>query len=496
MSLGLPGAGAEGLLADAMPALPHSAWLLGLLLCAQLPAFAAAAAPGRLVTDFGPFAPDTAPPVAAATLQRAIDACAAAGGGRVIVPAGPAVTVGGVQLRSHVELHLERGAVLRGSPHHADFPVQSPWPIRLPADQPVTTSGVILSATDAEDIALTGGGLIDGNGGAYVTKRGPEIYECPNERPFTVVFTRCRHVTVRDVTLKDSPFWTFRLLGCDDVLVDGIRIDGDRLMPNNDGLDIDWSSNVRVQGCDISTGDDCISLKTTPAYSGPPHPCENIVVTNCTLHSHSAAVAVGCDVQGPVRHAIFSNLAIRDSHRGLAVRLSCNGSIEHILFSNITVETRLYDDRWWGRGEPIQILALPWTKDYHNGVIRDIRFSNIVARGENGVVVVSNEPGHIQDIVFDRVSLEVGQTTAWDGRRQDFRPFEIGPPAMPEIPVSGYLLRYAGGITWRDCTVAWGEKRPAYYRQALDAEHSTDLHAEGLTGPSADPAKWPARRIE
>ena len=442
---------------------------------------------------FGRFTPDTPPLEAAAALQLAIDACAAAGGGRVVIEPGPAVTIASVRLRSHTELHLSRGAVLRGSPRHADFTAQAPWPIQLPADRPVQTSGVIIAAEDADDVALTGPGVIDGNSPAYVTKRGTEIHECPNERPFAVVFTRCNRVTVRDIVLKDSPFWTLRMLGCDDVLIDAVRILGDPLMPNNDGIDIDWSSNVRITDCHVDTGDDCISLKTSPAYRGARHPCENVVVTNCTLRTRSAAIAVGCDVEGPIRDAVFSDLTIKDSHRGLALRLSCNGSIERLLFSNITIETRLYDDRWWGRGEPIHILAMPWTKEYHNGIIRDIRFSHIICRGENGVVIVADQPGHVSGIHFDQVSLEVNKTTAWDGRRQDFRPNEVA--AMPEIPVSGYLLRQVSDVIWKDCTVSWGSNRPDYYHHQLDAEGSANLQAAGLSGPSAEPGRWPDRRL-
>ena len=452
---------------------------LGVLLAAAAPC-AAADAGGYDVVGFGASGRDVRTDTAA--IQRAIDACAKNGGGRVTVPDGFHATVASIELRSHVELYLGRGAVLLASPHHADFTKFSSWPISFPGE-PAPRSGVVVYAEDATDVALTGPGTIDGNSDAYISERGTEIHKCPNNRPFPVVFFRCTRVTVRDVVLAHSANWTLKLMGCDDGLIDAIRIQGDMLIPNNDGIDIDWSSNVRIRGCHIVTGDDCISLKTTPENLGLNRPCENIVVTNCTLVSRSAGIAVGCDVNGTIRDAVFSDCVIKDSHRGVAVRLSTNGSIERIQFNNMSIETRRFDSRWWGAGEPIQVLAMPWNKDYHNGVIRDVRFNNLVCRGENGAVIVSNEPGHIQGIEFDHVSLLIDKTTAYDGGYQDFRPNEIEP--MPRLPVSGVLLRHAAGVTFRDCTVTWGANRPAYYGSAVDAADCPGLKVDGLAGEAA-----------
>ena len=124
--------------------------------------------------------------------------------------------------------------------------------------------GVIVYAEKADDIAITGPGRIDGNEMAYVTKVGPNIYTCVEHAAFRRGAQGMPHILLRDFSLTNSAFWTLRLIGCDDAYIDAIRIDGDLRMPNNDGIDIDWSSNVRIHGCNISTGDDCISLKTAP----------------------------------------------------------------------------------------------------------------------------------------------------------------------------------------------------------------------------------------
>jgi hypothetical protein len=444
-----------------------------------------------LITDFGQLSDDVA--ANTATVQRALDACATAGGGRVIVPAGQQVTVGSIELKSHTDLHLEPGSVLRASGKHSDFRVLVPYPVDLDPKQKLPKIGAMLVADGAEDIAITGPGTLDGNSPAYILERGEQIHRCPHQRPFTVHLKNCRRVLLRDVTIKDGAFWTIRLLGCDDVNVDQIHIDNDVLFPNNDGIDVDRSKNVRIHGCDIRCGDDCISLKASPESWGVTRPCENVIITGCNLTSRSGGVMIGCDVTSPIRDVVVDSCIIKDTHRGLGVRLSLDGSMEHILFSNIIVETRMYDDRWWGRSEPIQITVVPWDKKHTVGTVRDVRFSNIMCRGENGVVVYAEEPGKIDGIEFDRVSVNIDKTTDYPAGRQDFRP-KPG-DQMPEFPTSGFMLRNAANVTLRNCSVTWGPHPDPAFHSAIDAENCPGLAADGLMGDSADPAKYPARNI-
>jgi polygalacturonase len=353
---------------------------------------------------------------------------------------------------------------------------------------------VIVYAEGAEDIAITGPGRIDGNEMAYVSSIGPAIYTCVELRPFMVVLRKCRHVLVQEVSLANSAFWTLRLQGCDDASIDSVRIDGDLRMPNNDGIDIDWSSNVRVRGCHIETGDDCISLKTAPLSDGVTRPCENVIITGCTLRSRSCAVVLGCDAAGPIRDVIVSDCVIKDSHRGVAVRLSLEGSIERVLFSNLIIETRIFDPMWWGRGEPIQVLALPWTGHSRLGVIRDIRFSNLICNSENGAVVFAAQPGHIANVSFDRVSIHIERPSAYPGGQQDFRP-NGDKEELRTLPTSGFLIRQASGVALRDCTVTWGPNPPGYFRYALDAADCPGLSDAGLSGGAAHPG-LPARSVQ
>ncbi len=466
---------------------------MSLLLClAPAAAMGAAAGPAPMtynVADYGATGSDIRSDTAA--IQKAIDACSDNGGGRVVVPSGAKITIATIVLKSHVDLHLERGSQLQGSPHHADFTRFSSLPVTFDPGPPPKI-GVIVYAEGAEDIAITGPGRIDGNDMAYVTQTGPNIYTCVELRPFAVVLRNCTHILLRDFSLTNSAFWTLRLQGCDDANIDAIRIDGDLRMPNNDGIDIDWSSNVRIHGCDISTGDDCISLKTAPLSGGISRPCENVVISGCNLRSRSCAVVMGCDVGGPIHDVVVSDCVIKDSHRGVSVRLSLGGSIERVLFSNLIIETRIFDPKWWGRGEPIQIAALPWTGKSELGVVRDIRFSNIICNSENGAIVWADEPGHIENVSFDRVSIHITRPANFEGGQQDLRPNDRG--GLRDIPTSGFTLSNASGVTFRDCSVSWGPNPPDYFKFALDATASPGLADSGLSGEAAHPG-LPAKSI-
>jgi len=169
---------------------------------------------------------------------------------------------------------------------------------------------VVVYADNAEDIAITGPGRIDGNGMAYVSEVGPYIYKCVSLRPFTVVLKDCRHVLLRDFSLTNSAFWTLRLLGCDDATIDSVRIDGDLRMPNNDGIDIDRSSNVRVHGCHITTGDDCISLKSGRGEEANTinRPCEDVRISNCTFSDRFfACIGIGSETSAGVKDVVVEH---------------------------------------------------------------------------------------------------------------------------------------------------------------------------------------------
>ena len=432
----------------------------------------------------------------AAAIQGAIDACTQAGGGTVLVPGGKTYFTGAFALKSNVELHVERGAVLQGSNRYADytyrFNVGALSGGSVATDQPGI--GMLVTAQGAENIAITGGGVIDGAGRYFIEDPGQYIYRMSQQRPFTIFLIGCKKVTFRDITLRDGALWTLRLSGCQDVLIHGIHIDNDLRLPNNDGIDLDRCQYVRISDCHIVSGDDCICLKACQETEGY-GPCENITVTGCTLVSTSSALILGAECRAPIRNVVFDACVIRSSHRGLAVHLSEESDIENVLFSNMIVETRLFHDRWWGRGEPIYITAIPWTEKHKIGHVRHVRFVNILCRSENGAFIQGWESGLIEDILLENVRIELDKWSRWEGGQQDIRP-SPGDGLLLH-PTAGFYFKNARDITVRNCQVVWArEGLPAYYGHALESHQVENLVMENFKGTAAHPGRDEAIKIE
>ena len=431
----------------------------------------------------------------ASAIQGAIEACTAAGGGTVLVPAGKIYFTGALALKSNVELHVERGAVIQGSDRYADytyrFNVGALSGGTVSAEQP--GMGMLVTAQGAENIAITGGGVIDGGGRYFIEDPGQYIYQMPQQRPFTIFLIGCKKVTFRDITLRDGALWTLRLSGCQDVLIHGIHIDNDLRLPNNDGIDLDRCQNVRISDCHIVSGDDCICLKACQETEGY-GPCENITVTGCTLVSTSSALILGAECREPIRNVIFDACVIRSSHRGLAVHLSEESDIENVLFSNMIVETRIFHERWWGRGEPIYISAIPWTENHKIGHVRHVRFVNVLCRSENGAFIQGWEPGLIDDILLENVRIELDKWSHWPGGQQDIRP--APGEGLFEHPTAGFYFKNARNITVRNCQVSWAPNLPEYYGHALESHQVDNLVLENFRGAAAHPERDEALLIE
>ena len=130
-------------------------------------------------------------------------------------------------------------------------------------------------------------------------------------------------------------------------------------------------------------------------------------MTNCTLQSRSAALRVGY-TGGDIKNCTFSNIIIRESNRGLLVNVRDEASVENVLFSNIIIQTRLHTGHWWGHAEPIQVSALANAADIKKlGHIKNVRFSNIIAESESGIVVWGSKNSVIEDLLFDNVKVKM-----------------------------------------------------------------------------------------
>ena len=407
----------------------------------------------------------------AAAIQSAIDACAAAGGGTVLVPSGATYLSGSFVLRGYLEFRVERGARILASPCKADY---SGYAVPGDPNGVESEKRVFISAYEAHGLAITGGGIIDGNAKAFMTEELPHIYRGTVWRPHLLVLVGCDHLSVREVTLKDSGNWTLHMSGCRDVLVDGIRILNDLKVPNCDGIDPDHCQDVRISNCHIEAGDDCIVLKNLASYAKY-GPTRNVTVTNCTLISTSAAVKIGTESVDDFRDITVSNCTIRGSSRGLSIQLRDQGNVENVLFSDCVIETRLFHDDWWGKAEAIYVTSAPRTPETQVGSISHVRFRNILCRGEAGAYIAAIAPGRIEDVVLDGVRIELRKTSKWPAGRHDLRPGAIG---LVERPVAGVFVANARDVRLADVEVVCDH--PESFGAALEAHHAPGLDVGGL----------------
>ncbi|MBQ1491934.1 MAG: right-handed parallel beta-helix repeat-containing protein, partial [Blautia sp.] len=198
---------------------------------------------------------------------------------------------GSLILGSNTELHIESGAVLKGSDdindyaRFADLDTRRDVPSYVNCEYAGKPANYFLFAAGAENLRITGFGTIDGSEEIYYGEETPYFIDGAwYPRTPLLFLENIKHLTVKDVTLTRSGFWTLHMVGCTDVLVDGIRILNNLRLANCDGIDPDHCKDVRITNCHIECADDCIVLKTSGAYKAY-GPTENILIRGCTLTS-------------------------------------------------------------------------------------------------------------------------------------------------------------------------------------------------------------------
>ncbi len=426
----------------------------------------------------------------APAIQAAVDACWSSGGGRVVLEGGKTYYASSIQLRAGVELHLERGSVLKA---HEDLETylrpnqgaRDGGVDRVGTPVTLKPSYAFLYAKDADGLAITGAGTIDGNAGAFVHRVSPyyvtgEIYP----RPTLIYIEHCDHITVSGVTLRNTPFWALHPAGCDDVLISQIRILNDLDVANSDGIDPDHCSNVRILGCHIQCADDCICLKSS-AGNMEYGPTRNVIVSGCTLISTSAALKIGTEGTGDFENVLVDNCAISRSNRGVSIQVRDGGSVRNVSFSNLIIETRRFADCWWGCGEPIVVTVHGRDRDTKPGRVSGLRFSNITCDGENGVFFSGCEESEIEDVLLEKVQVTLRAKTKWERGSYDLRPGEG--KGVEKTVSPGFLLRRVRDVTLRDCRVRFEGEDLSDFGEALRAEKCRETVLENFRGKAARP---------
>jgi polygalacturonase len=227
-------------------------------------------------------------------IQRAIDRCAVLGGGEVLVPPGEYFS-GALALRSNTLLRLDRDSAIVGSPEFADYPVTE---VRWEGKWLSGRVGLIY-AIDASHIGIAGPGRIVGNPAVG----GRPNRQDPLRHPALIEPIRCRDIRFDGFSTSHRLMWSIHPTNCEDITIRNLTIRSTG--GNGDGIDIDSCRHVRIDGCDISTGDDCISIKSgrgSEAYALL-QISEDIVITNCTMSdSIFACIGIGSETSGGIRN--------------------------------------------------------------------------------------------------------------------------------------------------------------------------------------------------
>jgi len=303
-------------------------------------------------------------------VRKAIAAASAAGGGTVVFAGGTYLT-GPIHLKSNITLQVEAGTVLKFSSDFDDYlpMVRSRW-----EGTEVMNFSPLIYGDKVENVAITGRGTIDGNGepwwqtyrenkdqlgkpGAPRSKWQQEFArlntargDWPDDRrwlengflrPPLIQVLDCKNLAISDVTLKNPPFWTVNPVYCDGVVVRGITIDNPEGSPNTDGINPESSRNVHISDSTISTGDDCIGIKSGRDAQGRKigRPTENVTITNCTMLRGFGGVSIGSEMAGGVRRVAVSNCVFQGTERGIRIKSTRGrgGVVEDVRVSNIVV---------------------------------------------------------------------------------------------------------------------------------------------------------------
>ncbi len=305
-------------------------------------------------------------------INKAVDACNKAGGGRVVVPKGVFLT-GAIRLRSNVDLHLSKGATLKFATNAQDYLpiVHTRW-----EGMELMHLSPLIYAYEEENIAVTGEGTLDGQGKAFFWKwhgnprygGNPDVmsqraarsrlYEFIERdapvterifgdghwlRPQFIQPYKCTNVLVEGVRIIDSPMWEVHPVMCENVTVRNIRVESHG--PNNDGCNPESCKDVLIDNCYFDTGDDCIAIKSGRNNDGRRLniPTENVIIRNCTMKDGHGGITVGSEISGGVRNVFALDNRLDSPDLWTAIRFKNNasrgGKLENFYYRNTVVGT-------------------------------------------------------------------------------------------------------------------------------------------------------------
>jgi polygalacturonase len=353
-------------------------------------------------------------------IQKAIAACAKAGGGRVVVPRGVFLT-GAIHLKSRVNLHLETGATLKFIPDPAKYlPVVY---TRFEGTECMSYSPLIY-AFEQEDIAVTGEGILDGSASSQnwwgwarpsagpplalasirrlldMGERGVPVAERVFGsghylRPSFIQPYLCRNVLIEGVTISNSPMWEVHPVLCTNVTVRGVKVV--TRGPNNDGCDPESCRDVLIEDSLFDTGDDCIAIKSGRNNDGRrvAVPSENIIVRHCTMKDGHGGVVIGSEISGGCRNVYVQDCQMDSPNLDRALRFKSNalrgGVLENVYVRDVQI------GRVAEAVLTIDFLYEAGAKGPHQPIVRNVELENVTATAAPRVLWIMGFPGAVID---------------------------------------------------------------------------------------------------
>ena len=425
-------------------------------------------------------------------IQSAIDRCHDQGGGTVCVPAGRFRT-GTIILKSHVNLYLEAGAVLQGSTSLADYPEIYPA-FRSYTDVNYVDKSLIY-AEHADHISIRGEGTIDGQGGSAVFDLpGRENYK---KRPYLIRMVECRSVRISDIHLVNSAMWVQHYLACEDLLIEGISVKS-LVNRNNDGIDIDCCSRVRISNCDIESGDDAIVLKATA-----PKDCEKVSISNCILRSRCNAIKMGTESTGGFKDILISHCVVYDTRlAAVALEMVDGGTMDRLQIDHITANgagggifmrlgnrARHHLAQGSGGRERYDSEENKRLARVGMGTMQNITISNFICRGADTVgCCISGIPGfEIRNITMRDIHISFAGAGAGKGRAGEVPENESDYPEYKmfgKLPAYGIFVRHVRNISLYNVRLEYekDDSRPALFFDDVKGPVLSDLSLQKPVG--------------
>ncbi len=418
-------------------------------------------------------------------IQKAIDACAAAGGGTVYLPPGE-YTSGTIHLRSHVRFHVEGGATLFASKDPKAYDVSQS-----------NDSASLFYGIDLENISIEGRGTIDGqhefiwieqpadferayghmlmmkNQGKSLMRSFPVGFPKREVYPHLVWLYHCKDVQISGLSFIKSPSWTYYLKECDRVVVEGVYLYTSlKDAVWCDGIDIDGCTDVHISNSRIETGDDCIAIFAAKRAA------ENITIVNCHFSSASAAIKFTEGVAVAARNVVIDNCVITDTNRGITLQIEAGGTVEDVIISNITMRLHRFDWFWDGYANPFNFMIgtpsewnhePPKPTDPGPGLIRNVMIKNIIAHVQGSSRISGHKTRPLEGVTFEGIRL-----------------FLATDPKSPyDTSVHALKFQYAKNLKVKDVEVVWETPALDKWESALYFEDIDGLELADFTGRQA-----------